>query len=112
MYEFFVCFSGEVKYGKNGHQIAILMFVDKTLPLWAFFDVYGSTQKIKVLGKVIRGQRPSQKVKGSGTNSKKSMGTATKQHKILPFTYDYGTDFHFFLTTALQLIISLMSRPL
>ena len=27
------------------------MFVDKTLPLWAFFDVYGNTQKIKSLGK-------------------------------------------------------------
>lgn len=44
--------SGEIRYGKNGHTIATLMFVDKTLPLWAFFDVYGSTQKIKSLGKL------------------------------------------------------------
>ena len=42
---------GEVRYGKNGHHIVTLMHVDKTLPLWAFFDVYGSTQKIKSLGK-------------------------------------------------------------
>ena len=43
--------SGEVRYGKNGHTIATLMHVDKTLPMWAFFDVYGSTQKIRCLGK-------------------------------------------------------------
>ena len=46
--------AGEIRYGKNGHTIATLMFVDKTLPLWAFFDVYGSTQKIKSLGKYFR----------------------------------------------------------
>lgn len=40
-------------YGKNGHNIATLMHVDKTLPLWAFFDVYGNTQKVKCLGKLI-----------------------------------------------------------
>ena len=49
-YKFFV---GEIRYGKNGHTIATLMYVDKTLPLWAFFDVYGSTQKIKSLGKFV-----------------------------------------------------------
>ena len=42
--------AGEVRYGKNGHHVTTLMHVDKTLPLWAFFDVYGSTQKIKSLG--------------------------------------------------------------
>ncbi|XP_013420757.1 protein neuralized isoform X2 [Lingula anatina] len=41
---------GEVYYGRNGRHIAVLMHVDKTLPLWAFFDVYGNTQKIKMLG--------------------------------------------------------------
>ena len=41
---------GEVKYGRNSHNIATLMHVDKTLPMWAFFDIYGSTQKIKCLG--------------------------------------------------------------
>jgi hypothetical protein len=28
------------------------MHVDRTLPLWAFFDVYGNVQKVKMLGKV------------------------------------------------------------
>lgn len=46
----FVLFLGEVRYGKNGHHMATLMFIDKTLPMWAFFDVYGNTQKIKILG--------------------------------------------------------------
>lgn len=27
------------------------MHVDRTLPLWAFFDVYGNVQKVKVIGK-------------------------------------------------------------
>lgn len=27
------------------------MHVDTTLPMWAFFDIYGNTQKIKILGK-------------------------------------------------------------
>ncbi|KAK2163673.1 hypothetical protein LSH36_75g04037 [Paralvinella palmiformis] len=40
---------GEVRYGKNGHYITTLMYIDKTLPMWAFFDVYGNTQKIHCL---------------------------------------------------------------
>jgi len=43
---------GAVHYGRNGHHIASLMHVDYTLPIWAFFDVYGSIQKIKMLGEI------------------------------------------------------------
>jgi hypothetical protein len=42
--------SGEVHYGKNGNHIAVLLHIDKTIPMWAFFDVYGNTQRIKMLG--------------------------------------------------------------
>jgi len=43
---------GAVHYGRNGHHVASLMHVDHTLPIWAFFDVYGSVQKIKLLGEI------------------------------------------------------------
>ncbi|XP_067656898.1 protein neuralized-like isoform X1 [Haliotis asinina] len=47
---FFLTNEGEVRYSRNNHKIATLMHVDRTLPLWAFFDVYGNVQKIKLLG--------------------------------------------------------------
>ena len=54
---------GEVRLSKNGQNIASLMHVDKTLPMWMFFDVYGNTQKIKSLGRCVKGQRvPTVKV--------------------------------------------------
>ena len=49
-----MCLVGAVHYGRNGHHVASLMHVDHTLPMWAFFDVYGSIQKIKLLGKIGR----------------------------------------------------------
>ena len=42
---------GEVKYSRNGQPVVSLMFVDMSLPLWGFFDIYGSVQKIKLLSK-------------------------------------------------------------
>ena len=44
--------SGEVCYSRNNFKMTTLMHVDRTLPLWAFFDVYGNVQKIKMLGKL------------------------------------------------------------
>lgn len=41
---------GEIRYGRNGVPVSTLMHVDTTLPMWAFFDIYGNTQKIKILG--------------------------------------------------------------
>lgn len=49
--EFINSIAGEVRYSRNNHKIATLMHVDRTLPLWAFFDVYGNVQKIKLLGR-------------------------------------------------------------
>lgn len=45
------CCTGEVLYSRNNGKISVLMHVDRTLPLWAFFDVYGNVQKIKIIGK-------------------------------------------------------------
>ncbi|XP_059165109.1 protein neuralized-like isoform X2 [Physella acuta] len=47
---FYLTESGEVKYARNNQAPVTLMHVDRTLPLWAFFDVYGNIQKIKLIG--------------------------------------------------------------
>ncbi|KAK7110356.1 hypothetical protein V1264_014242 [Littorina saxatilis] len=47
---FAVTGEGEVLYSRNNGKISVLMHVDRTLPLWAFFDVYGNVQKVKVIG--------------------------------------------------------------
>ncbi|KAK3599445.1 hypothetical protein CHS0354_036461 [Potamilus streckersoni] len=44
---------GEVCYSRNKQKMSTLMHVDRTLPLWAFFDVFGNVQKIKLLGVTV-----------------------------------------------------------
>ncbi|XP_018321350.1 protein neuralized isoform X2 [Agrilus planipennis] len=41
--------SGEVQISRNGGTPSVVIHVDQTLRLWAFFDIYGSTQRIRVL---------------------------------------------------------------
>ena len=43
--------TGEVQMIKNRQLPITLMHVDQTQKLWPFFDLYGSTIKVKVLGK-------------------------------------------------------------
>ena len=43
--------SGEVQMTKNRMPATTLMHVDSTQKMWPFFDLYGSTIKVKVLGK-------------------------------------------------------------
>ncbi|KAL7644083.1 UNVERIFIED_CONTAM: hypothetical protein RMT77_004906 [Armadillidium vulgare] len=43
---------GKVTLSKNGGPPQTVMHVDNTLQLWAFFDVYGNTKKIKMLGSI------------------------------------------------------------
>jgi hypothetical protein len=50
--------SGEVQFSKNGSTPVVFMHVDQTLQLWAFFDVYGSTQKIRILGSCVEPHHP------------------------------------------------------
>ncbi|CRL00620.1 CLUMA_CG013880, isoform A [Clunio marinus] len=49
--KFSVLMSGEVQISRNDNAPITLMYVDQSLQLWAFFDVYGSTQGIRVLSK-------------------------------------------------------------
>lgn len=44
--------NGQLTISHNGSTPSTIMYVDQSLSLWAFFDVYGSTQKVKLLGTV------------------------------------------------------------
>ncbi|KAJ9596407.1 hypothetical protein L9F63_012570, partial [Diploptera punctata] len=55
---FCITHTGEVQFSKNGSSPVVFMHVDQTLQLWAFFDVYGSTQKIRSLGSCIESHHP------------------------------------------------------
>ncbi|XP_068978517.1 protein neuralized isoform X2 [Bombus flavifrons] len=46
---FTVTHFGEVQMSKNGGPPNVVMHVDQSLQLWAFFDVYGSTQRVRML---------------------------------------------------------------
>lgn len=39
---------GEVQISKNGGAPQTVMYVDQSLKLWAFLDIYGSTQSVKI----------------------------------------------------------------
>ncbi|XP_047346684.1 protein neuralized isoform X2 [Vespa velutina] len=46
---FTVTHYGEVQMSKNGGPPNVVMHVDQSLQLWAFVDVYGSTQRVRML---------------------------------------------------------------
>ncbi|XP_030373732.1 protein neuralized isoform X2 [Scaptodrosophila lebanonensis] len=45
---FFVAPNGEVSISKNNGPAVVVMHVDQSLQLWAFLDVYGSTQSVRM----------------------------------------------------------------
>jgi protein neuralized len=49
--KFTVSMTGEVQITRNDGAPITLMYIDQSLHLWAFFDVYGATQGIRVLSK-------------------------------------------------------------
>lgn len=55
---FCITHTGEVQVGKNGGSPMVVMHVDHTLQLWAFWDVYGSTSKIRILGSAVEHPPP------------------------------------------------------
>ncbi|XP_058823735.1 protein neuralized isoform X2 [Topomyia yanbarensis] len=52
-----LCFSisinGEVSISKNGGPQSVIMHIDQSLQLWAFLDVYGSTQSVRLFSHAI-----------------------------------------------------------
>lgn len=49
---FSITASGEVQISKNDGPATVIMHVDQSLQLWAFLDVYGSTQSVRVLSQM------------------------------------------------------------
>uniref|UniRef100_A0A6M2E0Q8 Putative notch signaling protein n=1 Tax=Xenopsylla cheopis TaxID=163159 RepID=A0A6M2E0Q8_XENCH len=41
--------TGEVQISKNNSPKSVLMHVDQSLQLWAFLDIYGSTQSVRMM---------------------------------------------------------------
>lgn len=91
---------GEVQYSRNNYNVSTLMHVDRTLPLWAFFDVYGNVQKIKMLGTCIpKPPRPPQPFPRSRSTSSAltvSLPPPPPQRQSIgPLTLHLGGQGHF-----------------
>lgn len=57
--EFHLSHNGEVTMMRNRGAATLVMHVDVSLPLWAIFDVYGSTRAIRLLGTIAPPQPPA-----------------------------------------------------
>ncbi|XP_049883291.1 protein neuralized isoform X2 [Pectinophora gossypiella] len=54
---------GEVRVSRNGSPPVTVMHVDHTLRLWAFVDIYGATQKVRMLTSQVPAQTPPQQLR-------------------------------------------------
>ncbi|XP_041968749.1 protein neuralized isoform X2 [Aricia agestis] len=55
---------GEVRVSRNGSNPVTVMHVDHTLRLWAFVDIYGATQKVRMLSsQAVQAQTPPQQLR-------------------------------------------------
>ncbi|XP_019864720.1 protein neuralized isoform X2 [Aethina tumida] len=82
---FCISHSGEVQISRNGGPPLVVIHVDQTLRLWAFFDIYGSTQKIRVLSNPspmspIR-QQDRRIISPSATESMNSLNTQSEMRR-------------------------------
>lgn len=53
VYLFSLFLLGEITYCRNNGEVSLLMHVNTSVPLWAFFDVSGDVEKIKILSTYI-----------------------------------------------------------
>ncbi|XP_017122704.1 protein neuralized isoform X1 [Drosophila elegans] len=82
---FFVAPNGEVSISKNNGPAVVVMHVDQSLQLWAFLDVYGSTQSLRM----FRQQLPNMVAYPSQpqVNATSSSGcNAASTSRMLPMT--------------------------
>lgn len=66
---FSVTHNGEVQISKNDGPPTVVMHVDQSLQLWAFLDVYGSTQSVRVLSHMGSSPQYSQPISPTPTSS-------------------------------------------
>ncbi|XP_074640822.1 protein neuralized-like [Tubulanus polymorphus] len=91
--------TGEVYYGRNDKDLNCLMHVDTTLPLWAFFDLYGNITKVKSLGVCGETQRspgqmsqPTPSISGQAGTVSDSGSNGDKDSKECVICYENITD--------------------
>ena len=41
---------GSVEFSRNRSSARIIMHVDTSVPLWMFWDIYGNTQRLRIVG--------------------------------------------------------------
>ncbi|XP_034486067.1 protein neuralized isoform X2 [Drosophila innubila] len=81
---FFVAPNGEVSISKNNGPAVVVMHVDQSLQLWAFLDVYGSTQSLRMFRQQLPNMvaYPSQPQISAG--SAVANATSANGSRILP----------------------------
>lgn len=76
---FFVAPNGEVSISKNNGPAVVVMHVDQSLQLWAFLDVYGSTQSLRMFRQQLPNMvaYPSQPQISAGVSAAAAAAAAT-----------------------------------
>ena len=68
---------GSVEFSRNGGIPSVFLHIDPTVPLWAFWDVYGNTQEIVLAGAtcdpVVRGERDRQDSTAARENDRNTL---------------------------------------
>lgn len=74
---FLINSDGSVEFSKNGAIPSIFMHVDCSVPLWAFWDVYGNTQRLSLVGgtkdPVVRPDQVRQDTSAARENDRNNM---------------------------------------
>ncbi|XP_068156704.1 LOW QUALITY PROTEIN: protein neuralized [Drosophila tropicalis] len=84
---FFVAPNGEVSISKNNGPAVVVMHVDQSLQLWAFLDVYGSTQSLRMFRQQLPNMvaYPSQpQVNAGALPSGSNAAAAASTSRMLP----------------------------
>lgn len=84
---FFVAPNGEVSISKNNGPAVVVMHVDQSLQLWAFLDVYGSTQSLRMFRQQLPNMvaYPSQPQVNVNASSSSACNAASTS-RMLPMT--------------------------
>ncbi|KAH8278381.1 hypothetical protein KR018_001429 [Drosophila ironensis] len=85
---FFVAPNGEVSISKNNGPAVVVMHVDQSLQLWAFLDVYGSTQSLRMFRQQLPNMvsYPSQPQVNASSSSACSAAASASTSRMLPMT--------------------------
>jgi len=77
---------GAVEFSKNCNTPSVLMHVDNSVSLWAFWDVYGNTQRLRIIGStldpVIRPDQIRQNSNASLENDRNNLSMSDLVHDM------------------------------